>query len=94
MEWYTNYPKPLRESKYARNTQFIQLANNSSAGSPLDLWFPAGPNIKPQTVDMLSAGYFRNFNENNIETSVEVYYKKMNHVIDFADHAQLLLMIN
>ncbi|MGE4309086.1 TonB-dependent receptor domain-containing protein [Bacteroides sp.] len=79
------------KANYARNTQFIQLANNSSAGSPLDLWFPAGPNIKPQTVDMLSAGYFRNFNENNIETSVEVYYKKMNHVIDFADHAQLLL---
>lgn len=79
------------KANYARNTQFMQLANNSAAGSPLDLWFPASPNIKPQTVDMVSAGYFHNLNNNAIETSVEVYYKKIHNVIDFADHAQLLL---
>ena len=79
------------KANYARNTQFIQIANNSSSGSPLDLWFPASPNIKPQTADMISAGYFKNFNHNTFEFSTEVYYKKMNHVIDFADHATLLL---
>jgi len=79
------------KANYARNTQFIQLANSSSSGSPLDLWFPSSPNVKPQRVDMISTGYFRNFNRNSIETSVEVYYKKMNSVVDFADHAQLLL---
>lgn len=79
------------KANYARNTQFIQLANSSSSGSPLDLWFPSIPNVKPQRVDMVSTGYFRNFNRNAIETSVEVYYKKMNNVVDFADHAQLLL---
>lgn len=79
------------KANYARNTQFMQLANNSAVGSPLDLWFPSSPNIKPQTVDMVSAGYFHNFKNNAIETSVEVYYKKMHNVIDFADHAQLLL---
>ncbi len=79
------------KANYARNTQFIQLANSSSSGSPLDLWFPCSPNVKPQRVDMVSTGYFHNFNKNEYETSVEVYYKKMNNVIDFADHAQLLL---
>lgn len=79
------------KANYARNTQFIQLANSSSSGSPLDLWFPCSPNVKPQRVDMVSAGYFRNLNQNIFETSVEVYYKKMNNVVDFADHAQLLL---
>lgn len=79
------------KANYARNTQFIQLANNSSAGSPLDLWFPSNSNVKPQTVDMVSTGYFQNFNHNSIEASAEVYYKKMNNVIDFADHADLLL---
>ncbi|WP_321330731.1 TonB-dependent receptor [uncultured Bacteroides sp.] len=79
------------KANYARNTQFIQLANNSSSGSPLDLWFPASPNVKPQSMDMISAGYFRNFNQDAIELSAEVYYKKLNNVIDFADHAQLLL---
>lgn len=79
------------KANYARNTQFIQIANNSSSGSPLDLWFPASPNIKPQTADMVSAGYFKNFNNNAFEFSTEIYYKKMDHVIDFADHATLLL---
>ena len=77
------------KANYARNTQFIQLANSSSSGSPLDLWFPCSPNVKPQKVDMVSTGYFRNFNKNEYETSVEVYYKKMDNVIDFADHALL-----
>lgn len=79
------------KANYTRNTQFIQLANNSSSGSPLDLWFPANPNIKPQAMDMVSAGYFHNFNREAIEASVEIYYKKMSHLIDFADHAQLML---
>jgi len=79
------------KANYARNTQFIQLANSSSSGSPLDLWFPCSPNVKPQRVDMVSTGYFHNFKKNEYETSVEVYYKKMNNVVDFADHAQLLL---
>ena len=43
---------------------------------------------------MLSAGYFRNFNENNIETSVEVYYKKMNHVLILRITLNYYSMIN
>ena len=79
------------KGNYVHNVQFMQLANNSASGSPLDVWFPASPNIKPQTVDMFSAGYFRNFNDNMYETSIELYYKNHNNVIDFAEHANLLL---
>jgi len=79
------------KANYARNTQFIQLANSSSSGSPLDVWFLASPNIKPQKVDMFSAGYYHNFKEDEYETSAEVYYKSLNNVIDFADHADLIL---
>lgn len=79
------------KANYAHNVQFIQLAENSSAGSPVSMWFPASPNVKPQTVDLFSAGYFRTFQNNTYEASVEAYYKKLNHVIDFAEHAELLL---
>ena len=79
------------KGNYVHNVQFMQLANNSASGSPLDVWFPASPNIKPQIVDMFSAGYFRNFSDNMYETSVELYYKKQNNVIDFAEHANLML---
>ena len=45
------------KGNYVHNVQFMQLANNSASGSPLDIWFPASPNIKPQAIDMFSAGY-------------------------------------
>jgi hypothetical protein len=79
------------KGNYVHNVQFMQLANNSASGSPLDIWFPAGPNIKPQIVDMFSAGYFRNLADNLYETSVEVYYKRQQNVVDFAEHANLAL---
>jgi len=41
--------------------------------------------------DQFAIGYFRNFKENTIEASVEVYYKKNYNAIDFRDHAELLL---
>ncbi len=79
------------KANYVHNVQFIQLANNSAAGSPMDMWFSASPNIKPQEADIFSAGYFHNFNDNMYELSCELYYKDYKNVIDFADHAELLL---
>ena len=79
------------KASYSRTAQYVHLAQNSTAGTPLDIWFPSSPNIKPSVADQVALGYFRNFRHNMIETSVEVYYKQMNNVIDFRDHAQLLL---
>lgn len=79
------------KASYTRTKQYIHLAQNSTAGTPLDLWFPSTPNVKPQTSDQIALGYFRNLNDNLIETSIEVYYKSMNNAIDFKDHAELLL---
>ena len=76
---------------YSHNIQYLQLANNSASGSPLDIWFSASPQIKPQQADLYSAGYFRNFSENSYEASVEVYFKNMKNVIDFREHSSLLL---
>lgn len=79
------------KANYARTNQFLQMASNSTAGTPLDLWFTAGKNIQPQTCDQYAVGYFRNFMNNRLEASVEVFYKDMSNTIDFRDHAQLLL---
>ena len=79
------------KANYAHNVQFMQLANNSASGSPMDVWFLANPNVKPQQVNMFSAGYFRNFKNDMFEASAEVYYKDLRNVIDFADHAKLIL---
>ncbi len=76
---------------YTRIFQYIQQAQNSSAGNPLDIWFPASPNVKPQIGDQIALGYFRNFKKDMFETSVELYYKTIENAVDFKDHADLLL---
>ena len=49
------------KASYARTNQYIQVAQNSTAGTPLDIWFPASPNVRPQISDQIALGYFRNF---------------------------------
>lgn len=79
------------KASYSRTYQYLTLAQNSTSGTPLDIWFSSSPNVKPQNSDLFAAGYFRNFHDGDIETSVEVYYKKIHNVIDFRDHAILFL---
>lgn len=79
------------KASYSRTVQYLHLAQNSTAGTPLDIWFPSSPNVKPQISDQFALGYFRNFDDNTWELSVEGYYKGMQNSIDFKDHAMLLL---
>jgi len=74
---------------YNRTSQYLHLASNSTATFPLDMWFMSNPNIKPQRADQVAAGYFRNFLDNSIEASLEVFYKKTYNAIDYKDHAVL-----
>jgi hypothetical protein len=79
------------KASVSRTRQYIHLAQNSTAGTPLDVWFPSSPNVKPQVSDQAAIGYFRNMWNDQLEVSVEAYYKKMRNSIDFKDHAQLLM---
>ena len=88
---YTLNQKQSVKGSYSRTVQYIQLASNSEAGTPLDIWFAASPNVKPQLSDQWALGYFRNFFDNKLETSVEVYYKNMRNVVDFKEFANMLL---
>lgn len=70
---------------YSRTRQYIQVASTATAGNPTDRWIPADTYIKPQVADLFSAGYFRNFMDGKIETSVELYYGLMHNQIDFKE---------
>ncbi|WP_170226985.1 TonB-dependent receptor [Luteibaculum oceani] len=76
---------------YNRMRQYAQLASNATASSPLDIWFLASPNVKPQLADQIAIGYFSSFRKWKIEYSAELYYKDMRNAIDFKNQAQLLL---
>lgn len=90
MNYIINEKSSIKAS-YSHTKQYLHLASNATVGTPLDVWLPSSPNIKPQSADQAAIGYFRNFKDNSIETSVEVYYKKMHDQIDFKDHAQIFL---
>lgn len=79
------------KAAYTRNVQYVHLAQNSTGGTPLDIWFPSSPNVKPQRGDQFSLGYFYNINRWKVETSLESFYKINHHAIDFKDFAELLL---
>jgi outer membrane cobalamin receptor len=75
---------------YNRMVQYLHLLSNSTAGSPTDVWMPGSNNLKPVFVDHVSAGFFRNFLDNSIETSVEIYYKNMINSSDYEDGADII----
>jgi CarboxypepD_reg-like domain/TonB dependent receptor/TonB-dependent Receptor Plug Domain len=81
------------KSSFNRMSQYIHLMSNTAAATPLDVWTSSTNNIKPQIADQVTLGYFKNFGEtgNDFEASVEVYYKKLQNQIDYADNANLFL---
>lgn len=76
---------------YNRLAQYIHLLSNTTASSPLDVWTSSSNNIKPQLSDQIAVGLFKNFKDNQYETSVEVYYKTLHNQIDYIRNADLLL---
>jgi len=74
---------------YSRNTQNLHLLSNSGSGNPTDQWIGSSYTVKPEIADQLSAGYSRNFNNNNYEINAEVYYKSMQNQIDYKNGAQI-----
>lgn len=85
---YILSPTSSLKAGYNRTSQFVHIASNSSTGSILDLWIGSNPNVKPQLADLFNIGYFRNFSDNKIETSIEVYYKSMQNQVEFREFAQ------
>ncbi|MBO9572394.1 MAG: TonB-dependent receptor, partial [Chitinophagaceae bacterium] len=79
--------------KIAFNTtrQYIHMLSNTTIVSPTDIWKLSDNNIMPQSAYQVSAGYYRNFNQSIIETSFEVYYKRMKNVLDYKSGARLVM---
>lgn len=71
--------------------QYIHLLSNTTAIAPTDVWKLSDPNIKPQYGQQVSFGLYKNLQNNTIETSVEVYYRRMKDFLDYRSGATLVL---
>ncbi|MDO7887294.1 TonB-dependent receptor [Hymenobacter cheonanensis] len=75
---------------YARNVQNLHLLSNSSTSLPTDLYVPTTFNVKPETSDQVSAGYYRTLGKDKTYSlTVETYYKALSNQIDYRDGTQL-----
>ena len=73
------------KAAYTRNNQYIHLATLASISLPTDVWVGSSDKVKPQIGDQYAVGYFRNLLDNRYETSVELYYKDMDNLIEYQD---------
>lgn len=71
--------------------QFIHQISNTAAVTPTDIWKLSDTHIKPQSGRQVSLGFYRNFKNNTIETSLEAYYKWIDNYLDYKSGAQLLM---
>lgn len=88
---YLLSPESSLKASYNRMAQNLHLISNTNSPTPLDIWLPSNKYIKPLIANQVGLGYFRNFRDDMFETSAEVYYKKMDNVIDYIDGAELFL---
>ncbi len=79
------------KSSYARTTQYLHLLTNSTSTNPSDLWVPSTNNVPPQYADQVDIGYFKNFGNDEYESSLVLYYKAMQNLIDYRNGADLQL---
>jgi outer membrane cobalamin receptor len=76
---------------YARNFQYLAQISNTASATPIDIWQLSNRYVLPQRSDNFSIGYFKNWKENLYESSLEVFYRKSDNIIDYKDFAELLL---
>ncbi|MCK0136767.1 TonB-dependent receptor [Arenibacter sp. S6351L] len=87
---YTINPDNSIKASYTRLTQYLHLLSNTSSPTPLDVWTPSGPFIKPQLLDQYALGYFKNLKDGDYSLETEVFYKDIQNRIDYIDGANLI----
>lgn len=76
---------------YNRMRQNLHMLSNTTAISPTDIWKLSDTYIRPQIGDQVALGYYRDFLSNTIETSIEVYYKYIQDMLEYKGGAQLIM---
>ena len=78
---------------YAYMSQYVHMLSNSSASLPTDLWVPVTAKIPPMHSMQAALGITYNVC-NQVELSVEGYYKKMINLLEYKDGASYMTTRN
>ncbi|MGX1023687.1 TonB-dependent receptor [Psychroflexus sp. MBR-150] len=75
---------------YNRMAQYLHQISNTNSPTPVDVWAPSGPFLKPLQLDQFAVGYFKNLKQSQFDLSLEAFYKTTNNKLDFIDGADLI----
>jgi hypothetical protein len=78
------------KASYNRMSQYLHLISNTASATPLDVWAPSDNYLKPEILDQVALGYFRNFKDDAYSLEVEGFYKKIKNRVDYIDGADLI----
>jgi hypothetical protein len=73
------------KASYNRLYQYIFMLSNTIAVSPNDKWKLCDFHIKPPVVDQISLGYYHDFKDGGIKTSIELYHKWIRNQVEYKD---------
>ena len=76
---------------WVRSFQYLQQSRISITGSPVDAWFTASPNVKPQRSDQYSLGLNALLSGEALQLSLEGFFKDNRNTLDFKDNPGLVL---
>jgi len=76
---------------YNRTRQYIHQISNSTSPTPADIWQVSTQHLPPQRSHNYSFGYFRNFGNGEWETSIDLYYRDVDDLVEYIDFADLFL---
>ncbi len=79
--------------KVSYNTlrQYIHLLSNTMVPAPTDVWKLSDGFLRPQVGDQLAVGLYKNLRGNQIEVSLEGYYKNIQNFLDFKGGDSLIM---
>jgi len=79
---------------FNQSFQYLNQISNTASATPVDLWKLSDFHVEPQKSSNASIGYFRNFKDNAVITSLQVFYRNQDRIIEYKDFADLLLNEN
>lgn len=78
-------------TSYTCASQNLHMLSNASVGLPSDMWVPANSKLKPAVMNQVTLGYGVDLLERSYTFSLEGYYRKTNHIVDYKDNAEIFL---
>ncbi|MFT4031813.1 MAG: TonB-dependent receptor [Siphonobacter sp.] len=84
---------PTFSLKASVNTtrQYIQMLSNTTSISPTDIWKLSDSYLRPQLGRQVSLGLYKSLKSGMLELSIEGYYKRLLHVLDYKSGDSLIL---